>query len=163
MEDVKKSEGIHMLRVIPNIVREGPYQGIFREFSHEPRKLMESHFEILKDKYLEMAKAGQPFNVDLYLQTYDSNGGEIQSKLSVDVQIEDSLFIITMAGEEDNLFSNSVFKTRSPIGLETYIQGNMSVWAQSFVKQVKKQLDEENEKIRLKMEAEAAAKAKQRV
>lgn len=163
MEDIKKPNDEMRLRVMSSFVREGVYRGVFMEFLHEPRYLTESVFSGLKTNLIDAAKEGKPFIVDLTLETYLHDQKDFQSKITVGVQIEDGLYVIAMSTEEESLFSNSVFRTRSPIGLETYIQGNIAVWSQAFVKQVTKLLDTENENIRLKLEAEAIEKSKRRV
>lgn len=163
MEDIKKPNDEMRLRAMSSFVQEGVYRGVFREFLHSPRYLAESIFNGLKTNHIDAAKEGKPFVIDLVLLAFLHDQKEYESKITVDVQIENGLFVIVMGTEEESLFSNSVFKTRSPIGLETYIQGNVAVWAQAFVKQVNKLLDTENENIRLKLEAEAIEKSKRRV
>lgn len=105
-----------------------------------------------------------PFTTTITHCTKTHNQNPIETNLTIDVEKhEDGLFEIKMSTTEGQLFSNSTFKTRSPVGLVTYIQGNISTWLAAFKAQVEKTLATENENIRIKLEAEAAERAKRRI
>lgn len=113
---------------------------------------------------LENEDFGTSFCATITHTTKTHNQNLISTNLTIDVdKHEDGLFEIKMATAEGQLFSNSTFKTRSPVGLVTYIQGNISTWLAAFKAQVEKVLVTENENIRIKLEAEAAERAKRRV